>query len=399
MTKIGYLKLLQTYPRKIGFGAIHYLYSSFGQTFFLSIFVPYFISDFSLDSSEFSKIYSVSTLLGALGLYLLGHLADKMDIRTYSISVGLVLSLFSMLLSFATSWSLLLVALVGIRLSAQSLMPLLGATAISRYFVTNRGKALSISSSAMSVAELSFPYLTLVIIGVIGWQTTWLYFAIFILFSFIPLSYFSAGKEVEFRHAPVVSHSPYQKVVSRLSLIKDCKFLSLVIAIILNPFITAGVFIHQYLLTSLKGWTEEWFAISLMVFGLARIISTFFTGHLIDIFSAKRLIYFIQIPTILGFLALLILDSKWALIIFTFGNGIALSSGSLIGSALWVELYGSSKVASIKSLVSTLMVFSTAISPLVFNHVFQESNFNWCLIHFLLFSVIISILSFWAVRK
>ena len=396
----GFLTLAYKHPKKLAFGGVHYFYSSFGQSFLLSLFVPYWTTYFDLSHIEFSRIYSAATLFGAAALYIIGNKADKMDIRNFSLLVGLTLCLFSFVLAFSSnSWIYLLISLSGIRFAGQGLMPLTGATALSRYFDKNRGKSLSLASSTMSVAEISLPILILWLIKGHGWQDTWLIFAVFILLSFVPLSSFLAGKSKDFRFAQKSENKSFSPDISRLKLIRDWRFLVFVIAVMFNPFVTAGVFIHQFALITIKSWPDEWFAVSLMGFGLARILSTFLTGYFVDKFSAKQLIAFIQIPATLGFLSLLVLDNKWALMIFTFGNGFAVSAGSIIGTALWVECYGNEKVAKIKSMVSTLMIFSTALSPLIFAHVFQKEYFDFCMLHLFLFTILLSIMTIIAVKK
>ncbi|TVP88369.1 MAG: hypothetical protein EA348_10920 [Pseudomonadaceae bacterium] len=44
---------------------------------------------------------------------------------------------------------------------------------------------------------------------------------------------------------------------------------------------------------------------------------------------------------------------------------MTIGSGAPVGGALWAEVYGTAKLGSIRSLMSSLMIISTAVSPVV----------------------------------
>ncbi len=90
----GYQILLKKYPAYVGYGALHYLFSSFGQTFLISLFVPEFIAALGINNTRFALIYSGATLTAALFLPYLGLLVDKVRVRYISVANGLMLALF-----------------------------------------------------------------------------------------------------------------------------------------------------------------------------------------------------------------------------------------------------------------------------------------------------------------
>ena len=53
----GYLSLLARHPSVLGFGFLMGVASGFGQTFFISLFVPSLGEDFGLDRTAFSSLY------------------------------------------------------------------------------------------------------------------------------------------------------------------------------------------------------------------------------------------------------------------------------------------------------------------------------------------------------
>ncbi|BDD06299.1 MFS transporter [Aureibacter tunicatorum] len=373
---LNYWKLLEKYPNYIGFGALHYFYSSFGQTFLISLFVPNVLESFQLDNAEFSYFYSGATLLGAVGIAHFGPYADKMDIRKFSIINGLGLAIFCLLMANTFNKWTLCAALIGVRLTGQGLMPLIGATSMGRFFSQNRGKALSLSSSSMSLAEMVTPYIVFLMIQSLGWKYTWMAFSVFIAFTFIPAVYKVVEGHDEFRlpkqnkNKNLVGTS-----ITKKELFSDYRFITLALIIIFCPFVTTGVFIHQNLILQAKGWDEAWFAFTFVGFGTFRICTTFFAGPIIDKFSAGKLVVFILFPVISGLLIMDWIDHKFALFYYMCMNGMTLSFGSLVGSALWAEIYGGEHLGKVKSTVSTMMIFATAISPVIFGIIF-ENHFN-----------------------
>ena len=62
----GYIRFLASYRTILAFGLVTALSSSFGQTFFISLFLPYFMVDFDLTKGDFGFLYGGCTLLSAL---------------------------------------------------------------------------------------------------------------------------------------------------------------------------------------------------------------------------------------------------------------------------------------------------------------------------------------------
>ena len=120
------------------------MFSSVGQTFLISIFVPEFIQALGITNKEFAFIYSGATLIAALFLPYLGHLVDKFKIRYVSLANGIMLVLFCWIISHTHSTIILFIGIVGLRIGGQGMMVIIGSTVITRYFSNNRGKALSL---------------------------------------------------------------------------------------------------------------------------------------------------------------------------------------------------------------------------------------------------------------
>ncbi|BDD07829.1 MFS transporter [Fulvitalea axinellae] len=395
-----YGRLVIRYPRIIGFGASHYLASSFGQSFLISLFVPYLLSSFSLDNQTFSYYYSAATLGGAFLLSVFGPFTDKMPIRSFSRINGLALGGFCLVLASAGNPWVMLIALTGLRLSGQGLMPLAGATAMGKFFHHNRGKALALASMGMSIGEIFAPAMIIASIALWGWQETWVIFAVLAGIAFPALCTFLIKPDEHIHATGKKSTRVGSGKLSRKALLKDFTFLAPALTVVFSPFVTTGVFIHQNLILEAKGWEEGWFAATFIFFGTFRIISTLFTGPLIDKFTAVRLAPLAPIPLAIGIAVLFSGNDSWRLAVYLSLNGMSLSFGSLVGSALWAEIYGAQYLGTTKSLVSTIMVLATAVSPVIFGVVFQNYyDMQKGFIGILLTACTLSFLTFMALRS
>lgn len=363
-----YLDLLKKEPAPLAYGALHYFFSAPGQTFFLSLFVPYFLIAADVTNDKFNQIYLIGTLLSAFTLPWVGGFIDKWRIRYVSLSVGGGLMVFGLLASQVTVWWMLIPVIYGLRLFGQGLMPLTGSTSIARYFSLGRGKALSLINFGISFAELIFPLMVVTLIGVIGWQWSWVVIGGIILASFMPLVVGLIPAKHPFQYPQEEQPEPGKKVVksaTRKEVLRDPLFYMLTLVQLFVPFFSTGFMLNQSRIGELAAATPAQMALGISLFGGARMACNLLAGPLIDKYTATRVFTFLLVPVAIGLFSMTILPSIWTIWIFFTLTGIAASIGSLSSTAMWAEIYGTANLGAIKSTVSTFMVFSTAIGPVV----------------------------------
>ena len=88
-------------------------------------------------------------------------------------------------------------------------------------------------------------------------------------------------------------------------------------------------------------------------------------GPLVDRYSAGRFFPFYQLPLIAGFIVLALVPAWWAVLVFLFTSGISLGSSSPIKSAIIAETFGTERLGGVRSVFTALMVFGSAIGPMV----------------------------------
>lgn len=184
---IEWVKLLKNHPLLMSYGFFFNFFSSFGQTFFISLLVPFWIVEIGITNSEFGSMYGLISVTSALTLPLFGRYIDLMPLRRYSliIFIGLILSVA--LLTAANSFLLLLGGLFLVRLFGQGLMTHTASTGIAKLFDRERGKALAFTSLGHPAAQLILPFLFALVSALVSWRLSLILLALLSLFLMLPM--------------------------------------------------------------------------------------------------------------------------------------------------------------------------------------------------------------------
>ena len=121
-------------------------FSGFGQTFYISIWGSEIRSEFGLSHGDFGLVYMMATLASAAVLPFVGRLVDVASVAVTSVIVITMLSLAAVTMSFASTLPMLIAAIFLLRLFGQGMMTHTAITAMGRWYASNRGKVLAITS-------------------------------------------------------------------------------------------------------------------------------------------------------------------------------------------------------------------------------------------------------------
>ncbi|MEX2528907.1 MAG: MFS transporter [Gemmatimonadota bacterium] len=380
---IDYLKFLRDEYPLLGFGLSFTFFSSFGQTFLISLFVPYFLVEFALGNGEFGVLYAVATLGSALLLPWTGSWFDRIRLTRFSLAVVVLMACSALLL--AVSWSplALFAGLLGLRLAGQGLSGHAAMGAMARYYGPGRGKALSISGLGFPLGEASLPLLVAGCIVWLGWRGSWVLVAVLAVLVFAPtlrLLLRRSGVELDPARAeakdgePVGEWNPELRSWSRREVLRDSRFWLILPAALLPPFWTTGLFLYQTAIAGLKGWSIPLMASAFTAFAVTRFLLALGTGNLVDRFSARQIYPFCVLP-MAGSLALLLgFQDAWTAFVFMAFLGVTAGMSGTVKPAVWAELYGIRHLGSIKSMMVALMVLSTAVSPVLMGWVLDRGG-------------------------
>ena len=351
------------------FGFIFTFFSSFGQSFFLGLFNSSIRETLSISHGQFGSIYASATLLSSFVLVWVGKKIDDMNISKFALYVVILLSISSFLFSKISSITFLFFAIFLMRLSGQGLMSHSASTTVSRYFEKSRGKALSTSWLGLSSAEFIMPLTIVFLLTFIEWRTLWISISLLIILV-LPVIIFLTVRDVKLdtRENFSLNNKLIKKIKQwkRIEVLKDYRFYIITINMLAMPSIATGTFVYQSFITSSKGWGPYIIAQSFMVYSTLSLITLFISGFLIDKFSSRRLLIFMNIPLIFSVFVLYNYSDPISSFIFLGLIGISNGFANVLGTSTWAEIYGVKYIGSIKALTTSLMVFSTAFGTALF---------------------------------
>jgi hypothetical protein len=185
------------------------------------------------------------------------------------------------------------------------------------------------------------------LLTITDWRNIWIAISIIIIV-FLPLVSYILVKNINFSSREIIEDKKFKeeniKQWKRIEVLKDFKFYIICANMLAMPWIATGVFIYQSFIISSKNWGPYVIAQSFMSYSVLSVITLFISGFLIDKFTSRKLLVYMNIPLLLA-----------VIVIFYFTHPIT-----------WAEIYGVKYIGSIKALTTALMVFSTAFGTALF---------------------------------
>ena len=353
----------------IVFGFIFTFFSSFGQSFFLGLFNAPIRNELGITHGEFGSIYASATICSSLLLIWVGKKIDDYRILNYSFFVVILLFISSLLFSFINSIYFLAVGIFLMRLSGQGLMSHASTTTISRFFEKTRGKALSTIWFGLSTAEFILPVLITYFFLIYSWRTIWQAIAVLIIL-FLPFVILSTIKSINLNSREVDKNPKIKKIKikswKRGEVIKDYRFYIISLNMLAMPWLATGIFVYQSFISESKMWAVYTIPKAFMVYSITSIATLFLSGFLVDRFTGRKLILFMNVPLLLAMFVLFNYDHENYAYIFLGLIGVSNGFANILGSSTWAEIYGVKYIGSIKALTTAFMVFSTAFGTAIF---------------------------------
>ena len=350
------------------FGFIFTFFSSFGQSFFLGLFNAPIRNELGITHGQFGSIYASATIFSSLLLIWVGKKIDDYRILNYSFFVVILLFTSSLFFSFINSIYFLAVGIFLMRFSGQGLMSHTSTTTISRFFERSRGKALSTIWFGLSTAEFILPVLITYFFLIYSWRTVWQGIAVLIIL-FLPFVILNTIKAINLdsREADTDIKTKLKiKSWRRRDVLKDYRFYIVSLNMLAMPWIATGVFVYQSFISDSKTWEVYTIPKAFMVYSITSIVTLFVSGFLVDKFTGRKLIMYMNLPLLFAMITLFYFEHEIFAYVFLGLIGVSNGLANILGSSTWAEIYGVKYIGSIKALTTAFMVFSTAFGTAVF---------------------------------
>jgi len=376
--------------RWLAAGALLAFMSSFGQTFFISIFSDHIRTEFGLTHAMWGGIYSLGTTVSAIVMIWAGTLTDIFRTRAIGAIVFLLLGMACLAMAAVPSVAALPFVIFALRLLGQGMSSHLSVVAMSRWFVAGRGRALSISTLGFSIGETFLPISFVFLMSIYSWRSMWIA-SFVILIAAIPVLLLLLGQERTPQSMAKESFSVGMKnhQWTRKNMLGHPLFWFMIPALLGPSAFNTAFFFQQAHFAEIKGWEHLQLVSYFPIYAVLSVIVMFISGMALDRFGTVRLLPFYQLPMVFAFACFSLAQTPamvalgLALLAFTSG------ANATLPNAFWAEFYGTKHLGAIKSLAAAIMVLGSAIGPgltgvLIDNGVGLDRQYLWISAFFLI---------------
>ncbi|MEQ8298496.1 MAG: MFS transporter [Nitratireductor sp.] len=358
-----FFTFLRDNARWLAGGFLLTFFSSFGQTFFISLSAGQIRAEYGLSHGGFGTLYMGATLASALTLPKFGQIVDRYSAQKVALIIMPLLAAAALLMAVSSHIAVLAVSIYMLHLFGQGMMTHNAFTAMARWFSAQRGRAVSVVTLGHNVGEAVFPLLFVLVAGLVGWRGSWVVAALALALVALP----AVGALIAVERAPRASDPVARKVDApdwtRGEVVRDPIFYLLLMGVMAPGFIGTTIFFHQVYLVELRGWSLEAFATSFIFMASMTVTFALVSGQLIDRFSAVAILPGFLLPLGAACLVLGSFEGQWSAFAFMGLLGISYGFSSTLFGALWPEVYGLKHLGSIRALTVAIMVFATAMGP------------------------------------
>ena len=361
---MGYFAFIRSNIAWLLAGFILALNSSFGQTFFISIFAGKIQSYFNLSHGDWGSIYMIGTLASAIVMVWAGTTSDIYRTRSIGVLVLVGLSLSTLLMALNPAVWLLPVIIFLLRFLGQGMLPHISSVSMSRWFVLQRGKALAISNTGYALGEAFLPVLFTILMLTYHWQHLWIIASLF-CFLMVPLIWILLQNErtPQSIAEDVISFGLLGKSWSRKEVLTHPLFWLMLPAIIGPSACSTSFFFQQVYFADVKGWTHLQLVALFPLYTLVAIAFNLISGWALDKFGLDRILPFYQIPMVFAFILFYFVSTQMGLAVGLCFLAISAGANSTLPTAFWAEYYGTQFLGTIKALGTAIMVLGSAIGP------------------------------------
>lgn len=345
---------------------------SFGSllVYTFGIFLKPLTAEFHWSREEASRAFALAAITIAIVSPPLGALLDRVGPRRIILPCFAVLSAALLALSAMDGSLWQFYALfIAIGIVGNGTTQMGYASAITSWFDTRRGLALSIVLAGVGLGSILHPLLAEYMITHYGWRSAYRVFALLVLLCGVPLT------ALFVRRNPA---SPARAAASSGSTLPQAlrqrEFWLLVAVLFLSSAAANGTLTHLSAHLTDKGISPAQAAGATGLLGLANLAGRLLTGWLLDRFSGVRLSFLLLLAMAAG---LFLLGQSAALptaILAVLLIGIGLGGESDITPYLLTRYFGLRSFSALYGLTWTFFAFAGALGPVLFGRVFDTTG-------------------------
>ncbi|MEM6465979.1 MAG: MFS transporter [Pseudomonadota bacterium] len=338
--------------------------SSFGQTFFISIFAGEIREAFDLSHGTWGGIYTIGTLASAALMLWAGGLADRIPPQRLGATIMVMLAVVCLCMALVPLAALLPLVIFGLRFCGQGMLSHIAIVSLGKWFARQRGRANSVISMGFLLGEACLPFLVVLLIGSIGWRSVWGLAAMVAVGCAVLLPILLRTTRTPSHPAEAsTGEGLFGRHWTRAGALKHWLFWVTSIGLFAPPVFGTAYFFHQVHLVDVKGWDLQTYTAFMPAFTLASLACMILAGGFVDRKGSAPLMRFCLLPFSLALVLLANIDSLWVVPVGLALYGATQGMMITLSAALWPEIYGTEHLGKIRALASAMMVLGSAVGP------------------------------------
>jgi MFS family permease len=344
-----------------------------GQSFTTSLFIDQYIAEFGLSRTVVSSLYGLGTFLAALSLTYIGRQIDLHGNRTSGVVVSVLFAVAVLFMSIVTGPIMLLIGFILIRGLGYGALMLVSTTSIAQWFFAHRGRMMSFTLVAFSLFQAGFVPFLEDLLTMFTWREIWVLMSIGILVTGVPIFWgLMRNKPEDFGLNPDnMSDDQRRNGMNEQNwTLRQARrtplFWVFLVGRMAAPGFGTGLIIHQVSIFEAMGYTRAVAAETYALIALLSAMSALTIGYLLDKYR-PGLIMSVQLIALTAamFLAMT-MTAIWMTILYAVAFSVVIGTGTVFDGTVWANVFGREHLGAIRGFVSTTLVISTSIGPVVF---------------------------------
>lgn len=362
----GLLSFLRANAPWLAAGFLLTFASSFGQTFFISVFAGEIRAAFDLSHGAWGSIYAVATMSSAVVMIWAGSLTDRFRVRHIGLGVLVGLAVAAVSMAWLADVWMLVVAIFLLRLFGQGLMGHTAMVAMARWFVATRGRAVSIAGLGVAAGEALLPITFVALLGVFDWRFLWV-IAAGVLAALMPILWFLLLKErTPQSFAQASGRAGMQgRMWTRTEMLRHPVFWLMLPALLGPAAWNTAFFFQQVHLAEAKGWAHVTLVSLFPLFTATSVSFMLLAGWLVDRLGSARLAAVYLLPVAAGYLVFALASPVPLGAIGIVLMGASTGMHVTMMATFWAEVFGTRHLGTIRAMLAAVMVLGTALGPVI----------------------------------
>lgn len=367
----------------LAIGSAALLISTPAQTYGFAVFIDPMMRDLGLSRSLVSATYTVSTLVSAGGMLLMGTVIDRRGHRLVMAATAALYVAALVAMGSVFGPVTLLLGFTLLRATGASVLTLSARTLVSQWFSRRRGRAVSVVNLGKMLGMAIVPPVNALVIQQIGWREAWRVNALIVAVLVPIVLLFVRGRPEEVGQYPdgerlddetslaALAPRPPTYAWTRREALRTPAMWLLLSATFVPALVTNGLSFNQISILNQVGLTPTAAALTFTLESAVALPTTLFAGWLADRSGPRIVLALGQAFLAAALVCLALTDSVGTALLFGVLRGLTTGTWILAAEVAWPTFFGRRHLGSIVGFGFAIAFVGAAIGPLPFGVIYD----------------------------